>query len=157
MPITISISPSSLNAVRKRFAGLSGRELQRKTDNFFKSATAPAVVKAVKAEEHFKYHGTGSKHKSTVKRTTAKKVKTRGGEIAAYSVRPRTYQAHLVIGGTKAHIEQPDGAALDLGMGTLVAEVHHPGTHPNPFVARAAEKVKSSDITAQLGKELLKK
>ena len=53
-----------------------------------------------------------------------------------FSIRPRTYQAHLVIGGTKAHDITEDGAALALGGGTFAAVVHHPPTKPQHTIPR---------------------
>src|ERR1044071_9317573 len=110
MPFSVTLEGTA--ALAKRLTGMSGKELQRKAQSSLGTSVRAIVVPAVKHEENFRYHGKGAKHKSTKQRTTAK-IKTRPGELIAYSVRPRTYQAHLAIGGTKAHDIKPDGAALE--------------------------------------------
>lgn len=123
----------------KRLKGLQGKELERKSNLFLAKAVRGVVVPAVKAEERFK-----EPSGKTKRRTTARKIKTRQGEAAAYSVRARTPQAHLVIKGHR--IVGPRPRRIDTGRRTA----------PNPFISRAARNIDPSALASRLGKELLK-
>ena len=155
----ITIELTGLASTLKRVKGLSGTELRRKATLAVGRTVEERVVPAVKAEERFKGHGkTPGQMK---KATTARKLRTRPGEVVAFSVKARTFYAPMVIGGTKPHPIRPKNArALSFTIGgrrIVVASVAHPGAQRNPFIARAARHVSARALAARVGKELLKK
>ena len=156
----IKIELTGLPQLLAKLTKLQGPALARTADRFVGNVARTVILPAIKAEERFIYHG--KKPGTLARKTTAKKVRKRTGEIAAYSVRARAPHNVLVQRGTRRHTIRPKKAGGVLVFRTLdgrrivTNRVQHPGARPNPFVARAARRINANDLAARLGKELLK-
>lgn len=175
----LSLEVTGVRDTVARLKGLSGKELEKKTNLFIAKAVRGVVQPAVRAEAprgkgrpKGAYPHPAGNLKAQI---TTRKIRTRPGEMVAYSVRPRkkAFYAHMVIGGTKPHKITPRGlgggfgsrlarsanrgGALALSFGGVMSSyVDHPGAKPNPFVARAAARLDPNALAVRLGKELLK-
>lgn len=76
-----------------------------------------------------------------------KSVQARSARGGGARVGPKARHAHLVIRGTRPHtIRAKGGGMLNLG-GYFARSVRHPGSKPNPFVARGADKSVDKAVT----------
>lgn len=154
----LTIEIRGLDHVLKRIHGLERTELRRKAIRVMGQVARDTVLPAIVDEEHFKGHG--KTPGAMRKKTTVRKLRTRPGEVVAYSVRPRTFYTPMVIGGTKPHTIRPKRAkALSFYIGNrriVTGFVQHPGAKPNPIISRAARRIDATKIASRLGKELMK-
>lgn len=89
-----------------------------------------AVERAVR-QAGGRHRGTGKMLRNVRARATGSGTATRVHVTTGGSV------AHLIVGGTRGHFISPTrGRALVLAGGELRSLAHHPGTRPDPFVAR---------------------
>lgn len=88
---------------------------------------------------------------------TARKVRLRARETAAYSVKAREWYAHFPVTGTKPHLIKPKRApSLFVPSVGFVPEITHPGSASNPYPERAGQGVEQVFAQA-LEKNLIKR
>jgi HK97 gp10 family phage protein len=76
--------------------------------------------------------------KSTVRVSTFKRGREIHAAVKAGDPKKRVFYAHLVEGGTKAHvIKARKGGLLLLGKRFFAKSVQHPGAKPSPFMRPA--------------------
>lgn len=84
------------------------------------------------------HRGTGTVQ-GTVKQKSTKRERKKG---------QRAHALHLVVGGTKPHEITTKKHGLAIGGAVVVKTVHHPGSHPNPFMDRAAAHANQPALAA---------
>lgn len=100
------------------------------------------------------------KLKSTVRVGTFKKGREIHATVKAGDPRKRVFYAHLVEGGTKAHvIKARRGGVLVLGKRFFAQRVQHPGAKASPFMrpALAATADRALDAIADRARARLEK
>lgn len=93
-PIAITLNPRDVDRILKRLAKYQGRPLQERMQKAL-YAGASLMIRPMRAQAARHTGGSGA----TAASVKVKKLKLRSGETAAYSTRPTTPQAHLVIRG----------------------------------------------------------
>lgn len=126
---------------------LQGKELAKVLGSSLKSAVDREAKARAKAEvaadikkpgSHRGPPGNPGKTGPMVKSVRSRKLRTRSGEIVAYSLQPRAWYAGLRTRGVRPHrIEPKDGRALNFGGGFFSA-VDHPGHGGSDWAIRAA-------------------
>jgi hypothetical protein len=170
---------------------VSGRKLKSTTARVMGQGARSIVAPAIAAATPHRFGGHAGPNDPNPTRgllskrsqITSRQVRLRPQEIAAVSIKPRSWFYHMVAGGTKPHIVGARGVAgiaprgvvqsISRGFsgnrgaslrgqalffkGIYATVVHHPGSPPNPYVAQAAQGVGgqiAGGISTALQKEL---
>ena len=162
---------TGVDKLLRDLSGLQGAELATASQRTISRVSARVLAPALAAEAprntseqpQDRAASDGERHprgKLHLRKTyTARKVRLRGKETAAYSTKARVWYAHLAIQGTRPHVIRPrtrgDGRR-SLFLGFWAAEVHHPGSRGNDYVRRVAQG-KEDVLVREMTKDLMKR
>lgn len=154
-----SLEVTGVSDLLQKLSGLQGDELAKQSQRTIARVSARVLAPAMAdlaPENRGKQPQDGHQRGLLRNRRkyTARKVRTRGREALAYSVKPRVWYAHMVIKGTKPHVIRSKTGRLFLGW--FAAEVHHPGSRGNDYIRRAAQG-KDELLANELGRDLMRR
>lgn len=154
-----TVEVTGVSDLLQKLSGLQGDELAKQSQRTIARVSArvlaPDMATAAPANDGKQpQDGHPRGQLRNRRKYTARKIRTRGRESLAYSVKPRVWYAHMVIKGTKPHVIRSKTGRLFLGR--FAAEVHHPGSRGNDYIRRAAQG-KDELLATELANDLMRR
>lgn len=145
--VGIGIDVRGVPGVLAALDGLTGAQMTR-TLQRASTAGAKALKPFIKAEAPIGPSGNKYTKRGALRRSISARKAKRDLPAAVVSARPKVaFYRHMVIGGTKPHrIRFPSEVAA--GVGRTEGSIRHPGSRPNPFIARGFAKGESAALAA---------